>query len=44
MHTVQEDIQSLNDTLEIIAWIFDTFDNNSRTGNDFTKYLKESCR
>ena len=31
-------------TLEIVVWIFDTFDNNFENENNCTKYLKESCR
>ena len=30
--------------LEIVVWIYDTFDNNLGIENDFTKYLKRSCR
>ena len=35
----------LLDTLmpTIVVWIDDTFENNLRIENDFTKYLKESC-
>ena len=29
--------------LEIVVWIYDTFDNNFGIDNDFTKYLNESC-
>ena len=28
--------------LEIVVWIFNTFDNNLGINNDFTKYFKES--
>ena len=28
---------------EIVVWIFNTFDKNLRTKNDFTKHLEESC-
>ena len=27
----------------IVVWIYDTFYNNFRIENDFTKYLMESC-
>ena len=27
----------------IVVWIYDTFYNNFRIEDDFTKYLKESC-
>ena len=30
-------------TLEIVFWIFDTYDNNLEITNDFGKYLKECC-
>ena len=29
--------------LEIVVWIYDTFDNNFGIQNDFTKDLMESC-
>ena len=29
--------------LEIVVWIYDTFDNNFVIKNDLTTYLKESC-
>ena len=29
--------------LELVVWIFDTFENNSRIKHIFTKYLKDSC-
>ena len=29
--------------LEIVVWIYNTYDNNLRIENDFTKYLKKSC-
>ena len=31
------------DLLEIVVWIYNTFDNNFLILNDFTKNLKESC-
>ena len=31
------------DLLEIVVWIYNTFDNNLSILNDFTKFLKESC-
>ena len=30
--------------LQIVVWIYDTFDDNFGNKNDKTKYLKESCR
>ena len=32
----------LSASLEIVVWIFDTYDNNLEIKNNFTKYLKES--
>ena len=32
-----------NSSVEIIIWIYDTFDNKLGNKGDFTKYLKESC-
>ena len=29
--------------LEIVGWVYDTFEDNLRIKNHFTKYLKESC-
>ena len=34
--------QYLNVSLEIVVWIYNTFDNNLGFKEDFTKYFKES--
>ena len=36
-------VASIRVPLEIVVWIFDTFDYNFGIKNYFTKYLKESC-
>ena len=33
----------LKNSLKIVVWNFDTFDNNIGLKNNFTKELKESC-
>ena len=36
-------LEGLRGTLEIVFWIFNTFDNNLEIKIDFTKSLKEIC-
>ena len=36
-------MNALGVILEIVIWIFDTFDNNLEIRSNFTKYSKESC-
>ena len=33
----------LEDSPDIVVWIYDTFDNNFGNENDYAKYFKESC-
>ena len=37
-------MNGLSVPIEIVVWMYNTFDNNFRNGNELTRYLKQNCR